>query len=130
MEAVRRGVHVFGSSAGAMVLGRRIIIFDDTRHPRQEFLLLDRGLGLTAGVQIFPHVDDRLHTDDPFNLAYLSARFRHRLCVGLNAGSTLALEPEQGHWRMWSGGDEALVVFGPDGDKVRVDPGETVRPTP
>lgn len=126
VEAVRRGVHVFGSSAGAMVLGQRVIVFHDRRDPRQEFLLLDQGVGLSRGVQIFPHVHDRLHTEDPFNLAYLSARFRHRLCVGLNAGSTLALQPEQGRWRMWSAGDEDVVVFGPDGHKVRVAPGEPV----
>ena len=51
-EAVRRGAHVFGSSAGAMVLGQRVIIFHDRRLPRQEFLLLDNGLGLSRGVQI------------------------------------------------------------------------------
>lgn len=126
VEAVRRGVHVFGSSAGAMVLGQRVIIFHDRRSPRQEFLLLDRGLGLTRGLQIFPHVHDRLHTEDPFNLAYLAARFRHRLCVGLNAGSTLALEADQGHWRMWAAGDEDLVVFDGAGTKVRVGPGDRV----
>ncbi|MEL6348571.1 MAG: Type 1 glutamine amidotransferase-like domain-containing protein [Myxococcota bacterium] len=126
LEAVRRGAHVFGSSAGAMVLGQRIIIFNDRRHPRQEFALLDRGVGLARGVQPFPHVTDRLHTDDRFNLAYLSARFRHRLCVGLNAGSTLALRPQQGQWQMWSAGDEDLVVFGPAGDKLRVGPGQAL----
>ena len=126
VEAVRRGAHVFGSSAGAMVLGQRVIIFHDRRLPRQEFLLLDNGLGLSRGVQIFPHVHDRLHTEDPFNLAYLSARFRHRLCVGLNAGSTLALQPHRGQWRMWSAGDEDLVVFGPDGNKLRAAPGKRI----
>lgn len=126
VEAVRRGTHVFGSSAGAMVMGQRIIVFHDRRLPRQEFLLLDHGIGLSRGVQIFPHVHDRLHTEDPFNLAYLSARFRHRLCVGLNAGSTLALQPDQGHWRMWSAGEEDLVVFGPEGNKIRVPPGNPV----
>ncbi len=128
VEAVRRGVHVFGSSAGAMVMGQRVIIFNDRRLPRQEFLLLDNGVGLSRGVQIFPHVHDRLHTEDPFNLAYLSARFRHRLCVGLNAGSTLALQPHQGQWLMWSAGDEDLVVFGPEGDKLRAAPGQRILP--
>ncbi len=128
VEAIRRGVHVFGSSAGAMVMGQRVIIFHDRRLPRQEFLLLDNGLGLARGVQIFPHVHDRLHTEDPFNLAYLSARFRHRLCVGLNAGSTLALQPHQGQWLMWSAGDEDLVVFGPEGNKLRAAPGKRILP--
>lgn len=128
VEAIRRGVHIFGSSAGAMVMGQRVIIFHDRRLPRQEFLLLDNGLGLARGVQIFPHVHDRLHTEDPFNLAYLSARFRHRLCVGLNAGSTLALQPHRGQWLMWSAGDEDLVVFGPEGNKLRAAPGKRILP--
>jgi hypothetical protein len=126
LEAVRRGAHVFGSSAGAMVLGQRVIVFHDRRRPRQEFLLLGRGVGLARGVQPFPHVTDRLQVDDPFNLAYLSARFRHRLCVGLNAGSTLALQPRRGQWQVWSAGDEDLVLFGPDGEKKRAAPGQRI----
>lgn len=126
LEAVRRGANVFGSSAGAMVLGQRVVIFHDRRRPRQEFLLLGRGVGLARGVQPFPHVTDRLQVDDPFNLAYLSARFRHRLCVGLNAGSTLALQPHGGRWQFWSAGDEDLVLFGPDGNKLRVAPGRRI----
>lgn len=126
LEAVRRGAHVFGSSAGAMVLGQRVVIFHDRRRPRQEFLLLGRGVGLARGVQPFPHVTDRLQVDDPFNLAYLSARFRHRLCVGLNAGSTLALQPSGGRWQFWSAGDEDVVLFGPDGNKLRVPPGKRI----
>jgi hypothetical protein len=78
LEAVRRGVHIFGSSAGAMVLGRRVVVFHDRRAPRQEFQLFDNGIGLVGGFQVFPHVNDRLQTEDPNNLAYLAARFRHR----------------------------------------------------
>ena len=124
VEAVRRGAHVFGSSAGAMVLGRRVVIFHDRRNPRQEFQLFDNGIGLVGGFQVFPHVNDRLQTEDPNNLAYLAARFRHRTCVGLNAGSTLGLEPAEGSWRAWSAGDDDVVVFDPTGTKRRLAPGE------
>ena len=126
LEAVRRGAHVFGSSAGAMVLGRRVVVFHDRRTPRQEFELFDNGIGLVGGLQIFPHVEDRLQTDDPHNLAYLAARFRHRVCVGLNAGATLGLQAREGGWDAWSAGDDDVVRFGPDGDKQRVPVGETV----
>ena len=123
-EAVRRGATVFGSSAGAMVLGRRVVIFHDRRNPRQEFQLFDNGIGLVGGFQVFPHVNDRLQTEDPHNLAYLAARFRHRSCVGLNAGSTLGLEPRDGLWRAWSAGDDDVVIFDPTGTKRRLHPGD------
>jgi len=126
LEAVRRGAHVFGSSAGAMVLGRRVVIFHDRKTPRQEFELFDNGLGLVGGLQVFPHVDDRLQTGDPHNLAYLAARFRHRVCIGLNAGSTLALQAKQGGWEAWSAGDDEVVRFGPDGNKDRYGQGAPV----
>lgn len=126
LEAVRRGAHVFGSSAGAMVLGRRVVIFHDRRNPRQEFQLFDNGLGLVGGFQIFPHVDDRLQTGDPHNLAYLAARFRHRTCVGLNAGSTLGLEAREGGWHGWSAGDDDVVLFDPTGEKRRLAPGQVL----
>jgi len=124
LEALRRGAHVYGSSAGAMVLGRRVVIFHDRRNPREEFELFDNGLGLVGGLQVFPHVNDRLQTEDPHNLAYLAARFRHRVCIGLNAGSTLALQAKEGGWEAWSAGDDDVVRFGPDGDKDRIAPGE------
>lgn len=124
LEAVRRGAHVFGSSAGAMVLGRRVVIFHDRRNPRQEFQLFDNGIGLVGGFQVFPHVSDRLQTEDPHNLAYLAARFRHRTCVGLNAGSTLGLEARDGGWHGWSAGDDDVVVFDPTGTKRRLHPGD------
>lgn len=125
-EALRRGTHFFGSSAGAMALGRRVVIFHELREPRTEFQLLDRGADLVRGVQIFPHVQDRVQTDDPANLAYLAARFHGRACVGLNAGSTLALEPDHGRWRAWSAGDADVVIFGRNGDKIRYAPGDGI----
>lgn len=126
VEALRRGTTFYGSSAGAMVLGRRVVVFHDHGDPRQEFQLLDLGAGLMHGLQVFPHVMDRVQTDDPANLAYLAARFRHRACVGLNAGSVLLLEADGGRWRGRSVGDEDVVVFGQAGNKQRYGAGEEV----
>jgi hypothetical protein len=125
-EALRRGVSVFGTSAGAMCLGRRVVVFNDRGIPRQEFQVLENGLRLVEGLQIFPHVTDRVQTDDPMNLAYLAARFRHRACIGLNQGSVLELVPAQGRWRAVSVGDEDVVVFGRSGEKHRYPPGTHV----
>lgn len=125
-EAVRRGVSIFGTSAGAMCLGRRVVVFNDKGNPRQEFQVLENGLRLVEGLQIFPHVTDRVQTEDPMNLAYLAARFRHRACVGLNQGSVLELLPSQGRWKGRSVGEEDVVVFGRSGEKRRFPPGSAV----
>jgi hypothetical protein len=125
-EALRRGTSFFGTSAGAMVLGRRVVIFHDHREPREEFQLLERGVRLVEGLQVFPHVSDRVQTEDPANLAYLAARFDDRFCVGLNAGSVLELVPEGGRWRATSVGDDDVVIFDRTGEKLRYEPGDTV----
>lgn len=125
-EALRRGTSFFGTSAGAMVLGRRLVIFHDHRKPREEFQLLENGVGLIEGLQVFPHCTDRVQTEDPANLAYLASRFDDRCCVGLNAGSVLELRPAAGRWEAKSVGDDAVVVFGRDGDKKRYGIGEVV----
>jgi hypothetical protein len=125
-EALRRGISIFGTSAGAMCLGRRVVVFNDKGNPRQEFQILENGLRLVEGLQIFPHVTDRVQTDDPMNLAYLAARFRHRACVGLNQGSVLELVPSNGRWKGRSVGDEDVVVFGHTGEKHRFPPGSAV----
>lgn len=126
MEALRRGTSFFGSSAGAMVLGRRVVVFHDRRNPRQEFQMYERGLGLFQGIQVLPHVKDRVQTENEHNLAYLASRFSTRLCVGLNAGSTLALGPGSDGWQASSVGEEDVVVFGVGGEKRRYKPGEQV----
>lgn len=125
-EALRRGTCFFGSSAGAMVLQRRVVLFNDRGVPRQEFHLFENGVRLIEGLQVFPHCTDRVQTDDPANLAYLAARFRHRVCVGLNAGSVLELRPDGGRWAARSVGEEDVVLFGALGEKRRYGPGEAV----
>ena len=125
-EALRRGTSIFGTSAGAMSLGRRVVIFHDHREPREEFQLLENGIRLVEGFQILPHCTDRVQTEDKANLAYLSARFSDRWCIGLNAGSVVELRPKEGRWDAHSVGDEDIVVFGRDGEKLRFAPGEPV----
>ncbi|MFO0614527.1 MAG: Type 1 glutamine amidotransferase-like domain-containing protein [Polyangiaceae bacterium] len=122
-EALRRGASIVGTSAGAMVLGERIIVYDDYRE--REFQLWERGLGLVRGIQLFPHCMERIQTDDPDNLAYLARRFRHRVSVGLNAGSFLLADLEAR--RLTSTGDaDGVYVFGPTGEKRRLDAGSTI----
>lgn len=125
LETLRRGATFVASSAGALVLCERMIVFDD-RSPdplRRHFQLLDRGLGLVGGLQVLPHCMDRIHTDDPDNLAYLARRFGDRVCVGLNRESYLLVE--LGERRATSVGEhDGVYVFAADGVKRRYDRGE------
>lgn len=122
-EALRRGATIVGTSAGAMVLGERIIVYD--QYAGREFQLWERGLGLVRGVQLFPHCMERIQTDDPDNLAYLARRFRHRVSVGLNARSFLRVDLATREMVSVGEGD-GVYVFGPAGDKRRVDRGGAV----
>ncbi|HMV69001.1 MAG TPA: Type 1 glutamine amidotransferase-like domain-containing protein [Myxococcota bacterium] len=127
LETVRRGATVVATSAGALVLCERIIVYDQhaSDPQRRDFRLLDRGLGLVGGVQVLPHCMDRIQTDDPDNLAYLARRFSTRLCVGLNRESFLELDLA-GPVATSVGAHDGVYVFGPDGVKTRYDRGERV----
>jgi peptidase E len=126
-ETLRRGASFFTISAGSLVLGERIIVYDDFSPDatRREFRLYDRGLGLVGGLQLLPHCNDRIHTDDSDNLAYLSRRFSSHLCAGLNAESFLLAEPGRGLARS-IGEHDGVYVFGPDGVKWRYHRGEQI----
>lgn len=124
-EALRRGAVVVGSSAGAMLLCERVIVYDDFAHERREFQLWERGLGVVRTLQLFPHCMERIQTDDSDNLAYLARRFSHRVCVGLNEESFLFVDLASG--RATSVGDEdAVYVFDPRGAKRAYRRGEEI----
>jgi hypothetical protein len=126
-ETLRRGATFFSISAGSLVLCEHVVIYDNfSPDPaRREFRLYDRGLGLVGGLQILPHCMDRIHTDDPDNLAYLARRFASRHCVGLNEESFLLVEP--GLPRATSvGRHDGVFVFGADGVKRRYHFGEGI----
>jgi hypothetical protein len=112
---------VYTVSAGSLVLGERMIVYH--QHEGAEFELLERGMGLVRGVQLFPHCMERVQTDDPDNLAYLAFRFHDRACAGLNEGSYLLLEYDaRGELRARSVGErDGVYVFDRDGQKKRYD---------
>ncbi|MSP92994.1 MAG: hypothetical protein EXR79_14540 [Myxococcales bacterium] len=126
-ETLRRGATLCSISAGSLVLCDRIVLYDDNSPDpiRRDFRLYDKGFGLIGGLQVLPHCMDRIHTDDPDNLAYLARRFSSRLCVGLNESSFLQVDLAEP--RATSVGDgDGVHVFGPDGVKRRYDRGERV----
>lgn len=128
VETLRRGALLVSVSAGSLVLCEKMIIYDNfSADPaRREFRLHDRGLGLVSGLQILPHCMDRIHTDDPDNLAYLARRFATHLCIGLNEESFLHVDPAVP--RAVSVGDhDGVYVFGADGVKWCYRKGEAVQ---
>lgn len=123
LEALRRGTTFYTVSAGSLMCCERIIVYDDFESGR-EFQLYDRGFGLVRELQIFPHCMDRIQTDDPDNLTYLSQRFRHRVCVGLNQESFLRVEFSPQRRAVSLGQHDGVYVFNRRGEKLRYDAGE------
>ena len=80
-------------SAGAMVMGERVMLFHD--HPPQgagSAELFEAGLGLVAGAVFLPHADDRLRLDDRSRVALLARRIAPSAALTLDDGDQL-------HWR-------------------------------
>ncbi len=127
LESLRRGATFVASSAGALVLCERMIVYDaHASDPlTRDFQLLDRGLGLVGGIQILPHCMDRIQTDDGDNLAYLARRFSQRICAGLNEESYLLIELE-GPTATSVGERDGVYVFGEDGVKTCYRSGERI----
>ena len=98
VEALRRGTNFYTVSAGTGVLCNSIILYNDygdDRHVASDFEFFDNGFGMVTKVQVFPHCDDRIKTDDADNLAYLAHRFQSGSCVGMNQESYLLMETFQ-----------------------------------
>lgn len=125
LEALRRGTSFYTVSAGSLVCCERIIIYDDFESER-EFQLYDRGFGLIRELQIFPHCMDRIQTDDCDNLTYLSQRFRHRVCVGLNQESFLRVEFQPQLSATSLGERDGVYVFDARGRKVCYRQGQSI----
>lgn len=109
------GKPILAWSAGAMVLGERIVLFHDT--PPQgagNAEVLETGLGLLSGWLPLPHARRRLRLDDPVRVALLARRFAPARCFALDEGDALA---HNGSWRAMS----PLRLLGEDGAIEHVD---------
>lgn len=127
LEALRRGATFYTVSAGSLMCCERIIVYNDFEQER-EFQLYDRGFGLIRELQLFPHCMDRIQTDDADNLTYLSHRFRHRVCVGLNQESFLEVEFSPEVRATSLGTRDGVYVFDRNGNKARYNAGEVILP--
>ncbi|TVQ94425.1 MAG: hypothetical protein EA397_01790 [Deltaproteobacteria bacterium] len=92
-----QGVPVFCWSAGAMVLTERVVLFyDDPPHGHGEAEVLGEGFGLLPGMVLLPHARLRLDLADEERVALFAGRFSPRICVGLEPGAALELDPATG----------------------------------
>jgi hypothetical protein len=90
IAALAAGKPIFAWSAGAMALGRRIVLFHDS--PPQgagNAEVLEHGLGCCPGVVPLPHAGRRLRLDDPRRVSLLAGRCAPLAPVTLDPGALL-----------------------------------------
>ena len=81
---------VIAWSAGAMVLGERIVLFhDDAPQGERDAEVLDAGLDIIPGIIPLPHARSRLDWSKPARMALFSRRFAPAVCCTLDNGSIL-----------------------------------------
>jgi peptidase E len=80
-------------SAGAMVLGERIVLFhDDAPQGKRDAEVLDAGLGIVKNVIPLPHAKSRLDWSIRNRMALFSRRFAPAKCCTLDNGSMIQIE--------------------------------------
>jgi len=88
------GLPVIAWSAGAMVLGEKVVLFHD--HPPQgagDAEVLEAGLGLFDDILPLPHASSRLRLEDPVRVALFARRFSPTALVALDPGARLVRHP-------------------------------------
>ena len=97
VQSLIDGHAVLAWSAGAMVLGERVVVFHDS--PPQgpgAAEVLDRGLSVVAGVVPLPHPETRLLLDDPGRVSFMARRFAPSLCLAFPSGTRVTRR--DGRW--------------------------------
>ena len=80
-------------SAGAMVLGERIVLFhDDAPQGKRDAEVLDTGLGIVRNIIPLPHSKSRLDWSNRTRMALFSRRFAPAICCTLDNGSMIQME--------------------------------------
>lgn len=98
-------------SAGAMVLGDRVVLFhDDPPQGAGNAELLEAGLGLFADVLPLPHAGKRLDLSDALRVSLFARRFAPAACVALDPLARVSRR-EAGGWRPGAG-TQVLTVQG------------------
>ncbi len=93
LARVFAGKAIFAWSAGAMLLGQRVVLFHD--HPPQgagNAEVFEEGLGLYPGLVALPHARYRLSLGDQQRVSLFARRFAPARCVPLDAGACVLFE--------------------------------------
>ncbi len=85
LETMLGAKNIVAWSAGAMVLGERVVLFHD-RPPqgRGNAEVLETGLELYRGLIAFPHARHRLLLDQPERVMLISRRFHPLMCIAMD----------------------------------------------
>lgn len=104
-------------SAGAMVLGERIVLFhDNAPQGRRNAEVLDAGLGIVEKLVPLPHSKNRLDWSSRTRMALFARRFAPSRCCTLDFGSMIRIEDgeivaaESSDVMQRSGGKKRLVA--------------------
>lgn len=83
-------------SAGAMVLGERIVLFhDNAPQGKRNAEILDAGLGIVRNLIPLPHARQRLDWSRSTRMALFSRRFALSRCCTLDNGSMIRIENQR-----------------------------------
>ena len=83
-------------SAGAMVLGERIVLFhDDAPQGKRDAEVMDAGLGIVRNVIPLPQAKSRLDWSSRNRMALFSRRFAPAKCCTLDDGSMIHLQNDR-----------------------------------
>lgn len=87
---------VIAWSAGAMCLGRQVVLFhDDPPQGKGYAEMFETGLGLYDGVLALPHASNRLKLDDPQRVSLFARRFNESRCLTLDQDARINFEDGQ-----------------------------------
>jgi hypothetical protein len=94
-------------SAGAMVLGERIVLFhDDAPQGKRDAEVLDAGLGIVKNIIPLPQAESRLDWSNRNRMALFSRRFTPAKCCTLDSGSMIRLEND----RMTAANQSSMIM--------------------
>lgn len=93
LQSLLRNKPIIAWSAGAMVLGERIVLFhDNAPQGARNAEVLDAGLGVVDKFIPLPHAHSRLDWSDAARMALFARRFAPSRCCTLDFGSMIRLE--------------------------------------
>jgi len=99
LEPFLRAKTVLAWSAGAMILGEKVVLFHDSPPQGQGYAeVFEGGLGLYGVLLPLPHAGKRLQLDNPVRVSLLARRFNDLDCLAFETGSRID-RGEDGEWR-------------------------------